>query len=45
MVALTARGMAIFSPVKKKGNSEFQMISREITASLAPTTRAMLISR
>ena len=45
MVALTARGNATFRPVKKNGNSDFQMISREITSSLAPAMRAMLISR
>ena len=45
MVALTARGNAIFRPVKKNGSSEVQMISREIRRSLAPITRAMLISR
>ena len=45
MVALTARGNAILSPVKKNGSSEVQMISREITRSLAPMMRAILISR
>ena len=30
MVALTARGNATFRPVKKNGNSDFQMISRAI---------------
>ena len=45
MVALTARGNATFRPVKKTGNSDFQMISRAIAVSPAPATRAMAIRR
>ena len=45
IAALTARGSAILSAAKKNGSSEFQITSREIIASLAPTTRAMLIRR
>ena len=45
IVALTARGSAILSEAMKKATSEFQITSREICASLAPTTRAMLMRR
>ena len=34
-----------FQPVKKNGKSDFQMISRAITASPAPAMRAMLTRR
>ena len=45
MAALTARGSATFSPVKKNGSSAIQITLRAMVRSLAPTTRAMLISR
>ena len=43
--ALTARGSATFRPVKKNGSSATQITLRAMVRSLAPMTRAMLISR